>query len=107
MALQIDSIAYLFGRDYRDQPEVRRALEIADRRFKELHSTEMDNTDAHRQFMAEVANALLANPGAAREIEADAFQRGMRFDRAQSEPVPTRSAGRITPRADGSCVVDL
>jgi hypothetical protein len=77
MALQIDSIKYLFGKDYRDEPEIRRALEIADRRFREIHSTELDNTSTHRDFLKKTAAQLLTSEGASLEIQKDVAARGM------------------------------
>jgi hypothetical protein len=102
--MPIDSIHLLFGRDYRDQPEVRRALELADTKWRTLAWTGQDHTQQHRDFLRKTANDLLQKTGT--EIAIDAVQRGM----ARSETRPaqqSQAAGRVVDHGNGTCTVYL
>jgi hypothetical protein len=72
-----DTIRLLFGKDYRDEPEVRRALEIADTEFRQKFGTEVDYSPEHKKYLQRRAAEFLTDPDCELEIVRDAVQRGM------------------------------
>ncbi len=99
-----DPIMEMFGRNYRDEPDVRLALEDLHREFMDTHNQEEDRSETNRQYILENIGARMRDRGD--EYRAKAQRRGLYIGRrlAPSAPVPQATSRE---RSDGSVVIEF